>query len=135
MSIERMAVIGAGTMGNGIAQVCALAGLEVRLIDVAPLALDRSRSTIEKNLQRQVAKGAINEADRATALSRITTTTDSSTAHESDLVIEAATEDVNLKLRLLRQIGEQLKPDALIGPCARTGSNWTNGSKDAAQRL
>lgn len=114
MSIERMAVIGAGTMGNGIAQVCALAGLEVTLIDVAPSALDRGRSTIEKNLQRQVTKGAINEADRAAALSRISTTTDSSRVSESDLVIEAATEDVNLKLRLLRQIGEQLKPGALM---------------------
>lgn len=114
MSIERMAVIGAGTMGNGIAQVCALAGLEVTLIDVAPAALDRGRSTIEKNLQRQVTKGVISEVERATALSRITTTTDSSTTSKSDLVIEAATEDVNLKLRLLRQIGEQLKPGALM---------------------
>ncbi|MDF2466277.1 MAG: paaH1 [Ramlibacter sp.] len=114
MSIERMAVIGAGTMGNGIAQVCALAGLEVTLIDVAPAALDRGRSTIEKNLQRQMTKGVISEVERATALSRISTTTDSSTTSKSDLVIEAATEDVNLKLRLLRQIGEQLKPGALM---------------------
>ncbi|EWS66440.1 3-hydroxybutyryl-CoA dehydrogenase [Hydrogenophaga sp. T4] len=112
MSIERMAVIGAGTMGNGIAQVCALAGLEVTLIDVAPAALDRGRSTIEKNLQRQMTKGVISEVERATALSRISTTTDSSTTSKSDLVIEAATEDVILKLRLLRQIGEQLKPGA-----------------------
>src|SRR5665213_2945846 len=99
MSIERMAVVGAGTMGTGIAHICALAGLEVTLIDVAPLALERGRSTIEKNLGRQLAKGIINEADRAAALSRITTTTDSLTACESDLVIEAATEDVNLKLK------------------------------------
>ena len=69
---------------------------------------------IETNLQRQVAKGTINAADRAAALSRITTATDASVVSDSDLVIEAATEDLNLKLRLLHRIGEQLKPGGLI---------------------
>ena len=84
------------------------------MIDVASLALERGRYMIETNLQRQVAKGTINAADRAAALSRITTATDASVVSDSDLVIEAATEDLNLKLRLLHRIGEQLKPGGLI---------------------
>jgi 3-hydroxybutyryl-CoA dehydrogenase len=100
-----ISVIGAGQMGNGIAHVFAQAGHQVVLIDIAQSGVDKGMATIAKNLDRQVAKGSLSEADKQAALGRISTST--STAEgvkRAELVVEAATEHVELKLQIFREI-------------------------------
>ena len=114
MSIEQIAVIGAGTMGNGIAQVCAVAGYPVLLVDVSDAALERGVATLGKNLERQVNKGTL-DAERATvAKARIRTTTDYAQLNTAQLVIEAATENLQLKQRILQQVASNVAADCLI---------------------
>ncbi|MDR2318981.1 MAG: 3-hydroxybutyryl-CoA dehydrogenase [Pseudomonas sp.] len=114
MSIEQIAVIGAGTMGNGIAQVCAVAGYQVLLVDVSDAALERGVATLSKNLERQVSKGTL-EADKAAAAkTRIRTSTDYSQLNGAQLVIEAATENLQLKQRILQQVAANVTADCLI---------------------
>ncbi|MEN4826402.1 3-hydroxybutyryl-CoA dehydrogenase [Pseudomonas sp. P39-UII1] len=114
MSIEQIAVIGAGTMGNGIAQVCAVAGYPVLLVDVSDAALERGAATLGKNLERQVNKGTL-DAERATAAkARIRTTTDYAQLNTAQLVIEAATENLQLKQRILQQVASNVAADCLI---------------------
>jgi len=114
MSIEQIAVIGAGTMGNGIAQVCAVAGYPVLLVDVSDAALERGVATLAKNLERQVNKGTL-DAERATAAkARIRTTTDYAQLNTAQLVIEAATENLQLKQRILQQVASNVAADCLI---------------------
>lgn len=114
MSIEQIAVIGAGTMGNGIAQVCAVAGYQVLLVDVSDAALERGVATLSKNLERQVSKGTL-DADKATAArSRIRTSTDYAQLSGAQLVIEAATENLQLKQRILQQVAANVAADCLI---------------------
>ena len=103
--MKRIAVIGSGTMGNGIAHVFAQHGYPVALIDVAEEALTKALTTIEKNLTRQVEKGAITEAIKKQALANITThTVVRSGVGHVDLVIEAATENVDLKLKIFQEV-------------------------------
>ncbi|EKT4522556.1 3-hydroxybutyryl-CoA dehydrogenase [Pseudomonas putida] len=114
MSIQQIAVIGAGTMGNGIAQVCAVAGYQVLLIDVSEAALERGVATLGKNLERQVNKGTL-EADQAQAArTRIRISTDYAELASAQLVIEAATENLELKQRILKQVAAQVPDDCLI---------------------
>lgn len=114
MSIQHIAVIGAGTMGNGIAQVCAVAGYQVLLIDVSQAALERGVATLGKNLERQVNKGTL-EADKAEAAkTRIRTSTDYADLGSAQLVIEAATENLELKQRILKQVAANVASDCLI---------------------
>ncbi|MBF8758144.1 3-hydroxybutyryl-CoA dehydrogenase [Pseudomonas guariconensis] len=114
MSIQHIAVIGAGTMGNGIAQVCAVAGYQVLLIDVSQAALERGVATLGKNLERQVNKGTL-EADKAEAAkTRIRTSTDYADLGNAQLVIEAATENLELKQRILKQVAANVGNDCLI---------------------
>ena len=101
MSLQHIAVIGAGTMGNGIAQVCAVAGFDVTLVDISDTALERGVATVRKNLERQVNKQTIDNDSAQAALQRILTTTDYAQLDGAQLVIEAATENLDLKLRLL----------------------------------
>ena len=108
-----VAVIGAGTMGNGIAHVFAQHGHAVTLIDVAALPLERALATIGSNLERQVRRGALDESARDAALARITTTTDREAAREAGLVIEAVPEDVSLKADMLRAL-DRIAPDAIL---------------------
>src|SRR5689334_15076089 len=105
--MKRISVIGAGTMGNGIAHVFAQAGFSVHLIDVQQAQLDKALQTIGKNFDRQVAKGTATEEQKAAALNNITTYTDIATGvKEAELVVEAATENVDLKLKIFKQIDE-----------------------------
>src|SRR5262245_32371132 len=97
MKIEKVGVIGAGQMGVGIAHVCALAGYDVVLEDINPEALSRSRPTIERNLHRQAVRGVISQADVDSALKRIKTTGDQGILTDRDLIIEAATENEQVK--------------------------------------
>jgi 3-hydroxybutyryl-CoA dehydrogenase len=112
--IEKLGVIGAGQMGNGIAHVAAQSGLAVVMLDVAEEALAKARATIAKNMERQVQKGTVSAADRDAALGRIATTTDYAAFADCDLVIEAATEREDIKRRIFATLTPHLKPDALI---------------------
>ena len=114
MNLQSIGVIGAGTMGNGIAQVCAQAGFNVTLIDIADSALQKALATIGKNLDRQVAKETLTTAQKLATLDNIRTSTDYSSLHNVQLVIEAATENLDLKLRVLQQIAAQVSAECVI---------------------
>jgi 3-hydroxybutyryl-CoA dehydrogenase len=114
MSDERIGVIGGGIMGSGIAQVCALAGLSVVLVDISEAALAKALATIDRSLGRQVEKGTLTEQQRAAALGRISTSTDYASLSDAGVVIEAASENLDLKLRILKQISEQVSAEAII---------------------
>jgi 3-hydroxybutyryl-CoA dehydrogenase len=114
MSMHHIAVIGAGTMGNGIAQVCAVAGFDVTLLDVSDTALERGMATVRKNLERQVLKQTVAADVAEAALGRISLTTDYGQLNGAQLVIEAATENLELKLRLLKQIAGNVDRECVI---------------------
>jgi len=114
MKIETVGVIGAGTMGNGIAQVCAMAGLKVVLIDINESAVRRGIETLEGSLSRLVKKEKMSQADGVAALARVTGSIDHGALAGADAVIEAATENLALKLRILKQIEDVVDADALI---------------------
>jgi 3-hydroxybutyryl-CoA dehydrogenase len=113
--MKHISIIGSGTMGNGIAHVFAQYGYSVSLVDVAEEALNKALATIQKNLSRQVEKGAITEAVKAQALANITTCADlqKGTA-QADLVVEAATENVDLKLRIFRDLDASAPAGAIL---------------------
>ena len=112
--IKSVGIIGAGTMGNGIAQICAGAGLSVTMVDISDAAVARGMSTVGSSLDRLVKKEKLTAADKEATLSRITGTTDKAKLSACDLVIEAATENEELKIKILRDICPILKKDALI---------------------
>lgn len=114
MSMQHIAVIGAGTMGNGIAQVCAVAGFDVTLLDISDTALERGMATVRKNLERQVTKQTVAADVAEAALGRISVTTDYGQLNGAQLVIEAATENLELKLRLLKQIASHVDRECVI---------------------
>jgi 3-hydroxybutyryl-CoA dehydrogenase len=111
---DRIAVVGAGQMGNGIAHVFAQFGFPVTMIDVSQDALDRGRSTIAKNIERQVKKGTISADDQTAILSRIDLKTELSTVAQASLVVEAATENSELKFRIFTELDRVAKPDAIL---------------------
>ncbi len=113
--MKNITVIGGGTMGNGIAHVFAQNGFEVTLVDVAAAALDKALATIAKNLDRQVAKGTITEADKAATLRRVHPMTDlKEGVANADLVVEAATENVALKLKIFGDMDQYAPPGAVL---------------------
>ena len=114
MTIQNIAVIGAGTMGNGIAQVCAVAGYQVTLIDVSEAALERGLATLRKNLERQVSKQTLQAEQAEAALTRIATSTDYAQLKGAQLVIEAATENLALKVKILQQVAASVADDCVI---------------------
>jgi 3-hydroxybutyryl-CoA dehydrogenase len=114
MDLRRIGVVGAGQMGRGITHVCALAGLDVVLADVSAEVLARSLETIDANLGRQVARGRIREQEKTAALGHIKTTTDFAAFGDRDMVIEAATENEEVKRQVFKQLVPRLKPEALI---------------------
>src|SRR4029434_10631052 len=101
---DRVAVIGAGQMGHGIAHVCAQSGIPVTMIDVSEAALHRGRETIEKNMDRQVKKNALSAEAKQAALGRIATSTELLAATDATVVVEAATENTDLKFRLFSDL-------------------------------
>jgi len=114
MPIKNVSVIGAGTMGNGIAHVFAQHGFSVQLIDVSAAQLEKALQTITKNLDRQVSKAVITEEEKAATLSRLLTETDiKKGVSNADLVVEAATENAELKLNIFRQL-DASAPDHTI---------------------
>jgi 3-hydroxybutyryl-CoA dehydrogenase len=114
MSIVRIGVVGAGQMGNGIAQVAAAAGYDVTCTDIGDAALERGRKTVEGSLARLVKKGTITEADAAGILGRIRWSTELAAHADADLVVEAATENADLKFRIFEQLSAVVKPEAIL---------------------
>lgn len=112
--IETVGIIGAGTMGNGIAQICAAAGLQVVMVDISDAAVSRGVATVGSSLDRLVKKEKMSAADRDAVLARINATTDKSKLSSCDLVIEAATENEDLKIKILKDLCANLQPRALV---------------------
>jgi len=112
--MKNISVIGSGTMGNGIAHVFAQFGYDVTLIDTSEEALKKGMATIEKNLARQVEKGTIDEATRAASLKRITPSPTPESVSKSDLVVEAATENVDLKLKIFQNLDTYAPKHAIL---------------------
>ncbi len=114
--MKHIGVIGAGTMGNGIAHVFAQSGYSVRLIDLSQEALDKALATISNNLDRMVAKEKISESDKTNTLNNIDTFTEISTAVKGlDLVVEAATENMDIKLKIFSQLDELCDAHTVLG--------------------
>jgi 3-hydroxybutyryl-CoA dehydrogenase len=114
MSMQRVGVVGAGTMGNGISHVFARCGHDVVLCDVEQRFLDRGLDTITKNLDREVAKNKITAADKAAALARISPALDRAQLADCDFVVEAATERFEIKSEIFRDLDRILKPDVIL---------------------
>ena len=113
--MKNIAVIGAGTMGNGIAHVFAQFGHTVTLIDVSQDALDKAKATITKNLDRQVTKGTLSEAEKLNTLSNITTDTSIENGVKNvQLVVEAATENIELKLKIFNELDRVCAPEVIL---------------------
>ncbi len=113
--MKNITVIGGGTMGNGIAHIFAQKGFEVTLVDVSPVALEKALATIGKNLDRQVSKALLTEAEKAATLQRIRLVTElSEGVAQADLVVEAATENVALKLKIFREMDQFAPPGAVL---------------------
>ena len=114
MDIQTIGIIGAGTMGNGIAHTAARSGFKVILHDIAESFLDRAVSTIAKNLEREVAKGRITANDKNAVLSRISAVTQNSALSEADFVIEAVIEDIETKLRVFEAMDRIARPGVIL---------------------
>ncbi len=112
--IEKIGIIGAGQMGNGIAHVCALAGYETHILDVSKERVEEALKTIGANMDRQWARGKITEDEKAKALARIVPATGYEALADCDLVIETATEDEAIKRDILKNLSDVLKPAAII---------------------
>lgn len=114
MTIQTIGVIGAGTMGNGIAQISVVAGYRVLMLDINDEALERGFSALKRNLERQVSKQTLSSSQAEDAIARVQTSTDYSLLHSADIVVEAATENLDLKLRILKQISHYVRPTCVI---------------------
>ena len=114
MAITKVGIIGAGTMGNGIAQACAVVGLDVVMVDIADAALQKGVATVSSSLDRLVKKEKISAADKDAAMGRIQTSTDYAAFKDVQIVIEAATENYELKLKILKQVDAVVAPEVLL---------------------
>lgn len=114
MSIQTVGIIGAGTMGNGIAQACAVSGVNVVMVDISEAAVQKGLATVTASLDRLIKKEKITPADKDAALSRIKISTSYDALKEAQLVIEAATENAELKVAILKQLDALLDPASLI---------------------
>ncbi|MBN4667667.1 3-hydroxybutyryl-CoA dehydrogenase [Pandoraea nosoerga] len=114
MTIQHVGIIGAGTMGNGIAQACAVAGLPVTMVDISDAAVQKGVATIAGSLDRLIKKDKLTAADKEAALARIATSTDYAALGKADIVIEAATENPDLKIRILKQLEGVAKEGAIV---------------------
>jgi len=113
--MQKIAVIGAGTMGNGIAHVFGMNGFKVTLIDINQVALEKALTTIGKNLDRMVAKEKISEDQKSATINAITTSTNlKSGIGSADLIVEAATENIELKLKIFKEMDEVAKPSCIL---------------------
>lgn len=114
MSISTIAVVGGGTMGNGIVHVAAHTGLNVLLVDINQAALDRAMGYIERNMDRSIKKGSLSEDDKTAALNRISTSLDLAACSNADLVIEAASERLEIKQQVFAALDAACKPETIL---------------------
>ena len=114
MIIQKVGIIGAGTMGNGIAQACAVVGIPVVMVDISEAAVAKGIATVSGSLDRLLKKEKITEADKTAALSKIQGSTKYEDLMSANLVIEAATENQDLKVKILKQLDGMLAPDVII---------------------
>ena len=114
MTIKKVGIIGAGTMGNGIAQTCAMSGFATVMLDINEAAIQKGLATITNSLDRLIKKEKISEEQKVTALDLIKTTTDMADMSGVDIVIEAATENEGLKLKIIKDVERVIGPDAII---------------------
>jgi len=114
MTIKKVGIIGAGTMGNGIAQTCAMSGFATVMLDINEAAIQKGLATITNSLDRLIKKEKVSEEQKATALSLIKTTSDMADMSGVDIVIEAATENEGLKLKVIKDVERVIGPDAII---------------------
>ncbi len=114
MSIKKMAVLGAGQMGNGITQVAACAGIEVVMVDIKQEFVEKGMATIEKSLSKLVAKERMTQEDANSARDRISTSIDRSSCADADLVVEAVPEILNLKISIFKELDEICKPSCIL---------------------
>ena len=114
MSIQTVGIIGAGTMGNGIAQACAVSGVNVVMVDISEVSVAKGIATVAGSLDRLIKKEKITEADKAAALSRIQGSTNYDDLKAAQLVIEAATENYELKVKILKQVDALLAPEVIV---------------------
>ena len=114
VAIRTIGIIGAGTMGQGIAQVCAQAGFDVVLQDIAEAALEKARHGVANQLDRQIKKQTLDEAGKAQILARVRTATELEALAQADVIIEAATEQEGLKRSILKSIDAMAKPQAIL---------------------
>jgi 3-hydroxybutyryl-CoA dehydrogenase len=114
MSIQTVGIIGAGTMGNGIAQACAMSGVNVVMVDISEAAVAKGLATVAGSLDRLIKKEKATEADKTAALARIKTSTSYDDLKGAQLVIEAATENYDLKVKIVKQLDGMLAPEAII---------------------
>jgi 3-hydroxybutyryl-CoA dehydrogenase len=112
--MQKIGIVGAGQMGNGIAQVAAQFGFDVTLMDVSQAALDKGLSTISASCDRLIKKATMSEADKTALLSRIRSVTSMQDLQASEIVVEAATENIELKLSIFKQLDEVVQPRALL---------------------
>ena len=113
-SIQTVGIVGAGTMGNGIAQACAVSGIRAVMVDISEAAVQKGLAALHSSLERLVKKDKLSAADRDAALARVQGTTDYEALKSADLVIEAATENLELKIKILRQLDGLLPAETLI---------------------
>ena len=114
MAIQTVGIIGAGTMGNGIAQACAVSGIHVVMVDISDAAVQKGLATVAGSLDRLIKKEKISEADKAAALSRIKVSTSYDDLKAAQLVIEAATENYELKVKILKQVDALVAPEVIV---------------------
>ena len=114
MAIQTVGIIGAGTMGNGIAQACAVSGINVVMVDISDAAVQKGLATVAGSLDRLTKKAKISEADKAAALSRIKVSTSYDDLKAAQLVIEAATENYELKVKILKQVDALVAPEVIV---------------------
>ncbi len=120
MAIRKVGIIGAGTMGNGIAQACAVVGLDVVMVDISDAAVQKGIATVAGSLDRLIKKEKLTEAEKAAALAHIQGSTSYDDLKATDIVIEAATENQDLKVKILKQV------DAIVGPEVIIASNTSS---------
>lgn len=114
MKIETVGIIGAGTMGNGIAQACATSGINVVMVDISEAAVQKGLATVAGSLDRLIKKEKITQSDKEAALARIQVSTDYAALKSAQLVIEAATENEALKIKILQQVDALVDPEVII---------------------
>ncbi|HYP31616.1 MAG TPA: 3-hydroxyacyl-CoA dehydrogenase NAD-binding domain-containing protein, partial [Burkholderiaceae bacterium] len=114
MTIQTVGIIGAGTMGNGIAQACAVAGINVVMVDIAQAAVDKGIATVAGSLDRLIKKDKLTAEQKNAALALIKGSTNYDDLKAAQLVIEAATENYELKLKILKQVDAMLPPETIV---------------------